>query len=723
MVENFEGVLWRLKSVVEMGEFDANSGEEMEVEVERNVKEEEEDSEKRENGSEVVRWEKYLPRMVIRILLVESDYSTRQIIAALLRKCNYKVAAIPDGLKAWEILKQRHNNIDLILTELDLPSISGYALLTLIMEHEACKNIPVIMMSSHDSINMVFKCLLKGAADFLLKPVRRNELKNLWQHVWKRLVINGGHNPQNTTTGQYNEAMVKKDRAPNNSLDNVSSGGRNNESSDGTSDAQSSCTTRYVEAESACMENMQGISQLKHRRAPDMCHNGLSQCETNMKLDQEPIVASSEIKEKSTGFGSSQVMPCNEGHASTVLTVEEDGSCAGRMTEDESLGPEIHRHICTSSQLPEPSGEEIDLIGRIDDRQCTLIQSSPVDERNQLAFAPQLELSLRSLDDLQNQRMDEGNRLNHSNVSAFSWYGNNKKLPALFPQLSRTCAEIRGGESRCNRLLVACKDVGGPSLWLSIPTSSEEKNKSCVVVSQSAPPKAEFPYCQHGHFLGKGIMFGGTPAGYGSLPSMVGPKSDPVASSPNSAHQLESSPFLPSPSLHSDPGSHSSSVRHCRVDGASNQPTHANVHEHAKVETGEQNSFVNVAPAASQSATSTLCNDLTSHLKGSAYGSTDGNAASATSNKIASMGSSVIDDGTNIETHDQFGGKVSCPNTQREAALMKFRLKRKERCYEKKVRYQSRKKLAEQRPRVKGQFVRQVHQSPADADGSYEYHA
>lgn len=54
------------------------------------------------------------------------------------------VAAVGDGLKAWELLKGRPRNIDLILTEVDLPSISGYALLTLIMEHEACKNIPVI---------------------------------------------------------------------------------------------------------------------------------------------------------------------------------------------------------------------------------------------------------------------------------------------------------------------------------------------------------------------------------------------------------------------------------------------------------------------------------------------------------------------------------------------------------------------------------------------------
>lgn len=46
--------------------------------------------EKKEVGSGVVRWERFLPRMVLRVLLVEADDSTRQIIAALLRKCSYK---------------------------------------------------------------------------------------------------------------------------------------------------------------------------------------------------------------------------------------------------------------------------------------------------------------------------------------------------------------------------------------------------------------------------------------------------------------------------------------------------------------------------------------------------------------------------------------------------------------------------------------------------------
>ncbi|KAG0488426.1 hypothetical protein HPP92_007237 [Vanilla planifolia] len=58
-----------------------------------------------------------------------------------------------------------------------------------------------------------------------------------------------------------------------------------------------------------------------------------------------------------------------------------------------------------------------------------------------------------------------------------------------------------------------------------------------------------------------------------------------------------------------------------------------------------------------------------------------------------------INGGTNSDVH--------CVS-QRQAALAKFRSKRKDRCFAKKVRYLSRQKLAEQRPRLKGQFVRQA---------------
>ncbi|XP_074581321.1 two-component response regulator-like APRR9 [Curcuma longa] len=80
-----------------------------------------------------------------------------------------------DGLKAWEVLREKRYNFDLVLTEVEMPSLSGIGLLSRIGAAEERKNIPVIMMSTQDSIGVVLKCMLKGAVDFLLKPVRRDE--------------------------------------------------------------------------------------------------------------------------------------------------------------------------------------------------------------------------------------------------------------------------------------------------------------------------------------------------------------------------------------------------------------------------------------------------------------------------------------------------------------------------------------------------------------------
>jgi DNA-binding response OmpR family regulator len=41
-------------------------------------------------------------------------------------------------------------------------------------------------MSSQDSIGTMMKCIQNGAVDFLVKPVRKNELHDLGQHVYNR---------------------------------------------------------------------------------------------------------------------------------------------------------------------------------------------------------------------------------------------------------------------------------------------------------------------------------------------------------------------------------------------------------------------------------------------------------------------------------------------------------------------------------------------------------
>jgi pseudo-response regulator 5 len=84
-----------------MGEVVISSGEELEVRSKSEREEEKQRKQSKEETGEVKKKKKkkkegeglndgFLPRMVLRVLLVEADDSTRQIIAALLRKCSYR---------------------------------------------------------------------------------------------------------------------------------------------------------------------------------------------------------------------------------------------------------------------------------------------------------------------------------------------------------------------------------------------------------------------------------------------------------------------------------------------------------------------------------------------------------------------------------------------------------------------------------------------------------
>ncbi|KAJ0021723.1 hypothetical protein Pint_32262 [Pistacia integerrima] len=175
----------------------------------------------------VVCWERFLPIRSLKVLLVENDDSTRHVVSALLRNCSYEVTPVANGLQAWKILEDLSNQIDIVLTEVVMPVLSGIGLLCKIMMHKTRKNIPVIMMSSQDSMGIVFKCLSKGAVDFLVKPIRKNELKNLWQHVWRRCHSSSGSGSESGTHTKKSAKLKSNDSENNSSCGDEQDNGYN----------------------------------------------------------------------------------------------------------------------------------------------------------------------------------------------------------------------------------------------------------------------------------------------------------------------------------------------------------------------------------------------------------------------------------------------------------------------------------------------------------------
>uniref|UniRef100_A0A2P2M1Y2 Uncharacterized protein MANES_01G239500 n=1 Tax=Rhizophora mucronata TaxID=61149 RepID=A0A2P2M1Y2_RHIMU len=607
------------------------------------------------------------------------------------------VAAAPDGLTAWEILKCRPHDIDFILTEVELPSISGYALLTLVMEHDVCKNIPVIMMSSHDSIGMVLKCMLKGAADFLIKPVRRNELRNLWQHVWRRQTVAAGHIPPNSP-------LVRR---------KIEATSENNAASDHSSDCATS-TQKSKECSEREIDD-QGHSLLKYRSASNVRNTERDRYERQVKLDKKSVDSECKTDERS-----SKLAPYNEACNSASLKLGEEHSCVETVTRPERLRTEndvrnTHIAHCNKNELVKPSSSATDLISTFDNNspKCTYGHSSLNVDAHKFESTPQLELSLEWFhpSSLKEKGVNEKHLLNHSNASAFSRY-NSKTLQPFCPMSASNNSGLKKDTSVSPK--PSSDNLSQNSSSVSQPCEAilggSQEIMTTMFIGQSEQAEIVYPSPQLGLITVPGVRLENISAGYGHVfPSVYYTESDLTAAwSPKPAGEQEQSPFPTNTSCHSNQEIHNLQHKHNQSDETNNNSGDQNEHHQNNVKPAEE--LRHGSPAADQSASSSLCNgganQNSSSVPGSLCSRNDVNTTfSTTAEKPAALESLNNDD---LFIHNGFKGMDSYRASQREAALTKFRLKRKDRCYEKKVRYQSRKRLAEQRPRVKGQFVRQL---------------
>ncbi|BFG32813.1 hypothetical protein CerSpe_190870 [Prunus speciosa] len=128
----------------------------------------------------------FIDRSKVRILLCDNDEYSSEEVFALLLKCSYQVISVRSPRQVIEALNAEAPDIDIILAEVDLPMRKGLKMLKYITQDRELRRIPVIMMSAQDEVSTVVKCLKLGAADYLVKPLRTNELLNLWTHMWRR---------------------------------------------------------------------------------------------------------------------------------------------------------------------------------------------------------------------------------------------------------------------------------------------------------------------------------------------------------------------------------------------------------------------------------------------------------------------------------------------------------------------------------------------------------
>ncbi len=109
-----------------------------------------------------------------RILIIDDDIGFRDLLRIHLSAAGYQVQVAEDGVTGGRALLEQPP--DLIVSDVNMPLLDGFELLSLMRSDAGTASIPVILLSGRSDGDTMAKAVDLGASDFLTKPVTRDQL-------------------------------------------------------------------------------------------------------------------------------------------------------------------------------------------------------------------------------------------------------------------------------------------------------------------------------------------------------------------------------------------------------------------------------------------------------------------------------------------------------------------------------------------------------------------
>ena len=106
-----------------------------------------------------------------KVLVVDDNQINRQVLCLIL-KDEYQTVQAANGREALDYLKKQGEHISLILLDIGMPVMDGFAFLEAVKPDPILSSIPIIVTTSNDSEEDEIRCLAAGASDFITKPYK-----------------------------------------------------------------------------------------------------------------------------------------------------------------------------------------------------------------------------------------------------------------------------------------------------------------------------------------------------------------------------------------------------------------------------------------------------------------------------------------------------------------------------------------------------------------------
>lgn len=103
------------------------------------------------------------------VLLIEDNEQNRYLLTFLLERHGYRVVAAEDGARGIALAEEMKP--DLILLDIQLPRMDGYAVADTLRSIEAVRGIPIIAVTSYAMVGDRERALRAGCIGYIEKPI------------------------------------------------------------------------------------------------------------------------------------------------------------------------------------------------------------------------------------------------------------------------------------------------------------------------------------------------------------------------------------------------------------------------------------------------------------------------------------------------------------------------------------------------------------------------
>jgi CheY-like chemotaxis protein/HPt (histidine-containing phosphotransfer) domain-containing protein len=170
---------------------------------------------KKQMERKTARVKKAVDFLDLRVLVVDDNQANRHIFVEYLKSWGCRSVAASDGREALDILRESvslKEPFNLVLTDFQMPKMSGFDLAKAIREIDALKNISIIVLTSSGKKGDGKHCKEIGINGYLTKPIRRDELRKAISILGLATDDKSQEGPQLITRHSIAEAAGKKVR-------------------------------------------------------------------------------------------------------------------------------------------------------------------------------------------------------------------------------------------------------------------------------------------------------------------------------------------------------------------------------------------------------------------------------------------------------------------------------------------------------------------------------